>query len=366
MIRIALFSFLVLSCTPFVALLNVTTIQNCPALSPRATPPSDVRDLRIDDIKLIAALGDSIFAGYGMKNVPEGPSGLVHPNALTEHRGLNYMMGGDPDAISIANFIKHYNLKLLGSSTNTHPLVSIAGKVSYATHYPLSDNLNAAISGAMAVNLDLELDYLLQELNNPFTSNPNAKNEWKMLNIHIGSNEMCQACDSKLTNLTTPEVYAREIENAIQRIKQSIPKVYVNLIGMFKFSVIDRLAKANPQYCANRDIIKPCACFLQNKIKHMDDLMEQFNTKLEAIAKKYAPQPGSTFGVAYTPFPIDFESFPINAFSNIDCFHPSVNGHQWMAKSIWNQMFTKSKPSTMLFDFSEKIYCPTDSDRLVI
>lgn len=42
-------------------------------------------------------------------------------------------------------------------------------------------------------------------------------------------NEMCQACDSKLTNLTTPEVYAREIENAIQRIKQSIPKVYVNL-----------------------------------------------------------------------------------------------------------------------------------------
>lgn len=125
----------------------------------------------------------SIFAGYGMKNVPEGPSGLVHPNALTEHRGLNYMMGGDPDAISIANFIKHYNLKLLGSSTNTHPLVSIAGKVSYATRrhaiparwynaysyglvdYPLSDNLNAAISGAMAVNLDLELDYLLQGIN---------------------------------------------------------------------------------------------------------------------------------------------------------------------------------------------------------
>ncbi|KAK4515678.1 pre-rRNA processing protein [Mucor velutinosus] len=309
---------------------------------------------------------NSIFAGYGIKNVPEGPLGLLNPNALTEYRGLNYMMGGDPDAISIASFIKHFNAKLLGSSTNTHPLVSIAGNVSYATHFPPVDNLNAAISGAMAVNLDLELDYLLQELNSPFASNLNAKNEWKMINIHIGSNEMCQSCDSKLTNLTTPEVYAREIENAVQRIKRSIPKTFVNLIGMFRFSVINQMAKANPQYCANRDIIKPCECFLQNKMDHMDSLMEQFNTKLMAIANKYAPQPGSTFGVAYTPFPIDFQSFPINAFSNIDCFHPSVSAHQWMAKSIWNQLFTKSKPSTMLFNFSEEIYCPTDIDRLAI
>lgn len=67
-----------------------------------------------------------------MKNVPEGPLGLAHPNALTEHRGLNYMMGGDPDAISIANFIKHFSSNLLGPSINTHPLVSIAGRVSSA------------------------------------------------------------------------------------------------------------------------------------------------------------------------------------------------------------------------------------------
>ena len=50
--------FLLLSFIPLVALVNVTTIQNCPVLSPRSTPPNDVRDLRIDDIKLIAALGD--------------------------------------------------------------------------------------------------------------------------------------------------------------------------------------------------------------------------------------------------------------------------------------------------------------------
>lgn len=39
-------------------------------------------------------------------------------------------------------------------------------------------------------------------------------------------------------------------------------------------------------------------------------------------------------------------------FSNVDCFHPSLKGHQWIAKSFWNQLFLKSsaKPSTMNFD----------------
>lgn len=37
--------------------LYVKNIQDCPALTPRK-PPSSVHDLRIDDIKVIGALGD--------------------------------------------------------------------------------------------------------------------------------------------------------------------------------------------------------------------------------------------------------------------------------------------------------------------
>lgn len=33
-------------------------IEGCPALSPRVTAPTKVTDLRPDDIKVIAALGD--------------------------------------------------------------------------------------------------------------------------------------------------------------------------------------------------------------------------------------------------------------------------------------------------------------------
>lgn len=37
--------------------LNVTNIQDCPALTPRSGPVN-AQDLRIDDIKAIGALGD--------------------------------------------------------------------------------------------------------------------------------------------------------------------------------------------------------------------------------------------------------------------------------------------------------------------
>lgn len=38
--------------------INVTSISQCPALTPRASPAKDVTDLRIDDIKIVAGLGD--------------------------------------------------------------------------------------------------------------------------------------------------------------------------------------------------------------------------------------------------------------------------------------------------------------------
>jgi phospholipase B1 len=37
---------------------NVASISQCPSLPARATPAKDVTDLRIDDIKVIGALGD--------------------------------------------------------------------------------------------------------------------------------------------------------------------------------------------------------------------------------------------------------------------------------------------------------------------
>lgn len=80
--------------------------------------------------------------------------------------------------------------------------------------------------------------------------------------------------------------------------------------------------------------LKECACHADADHKSMDDLAASYNEQLITIANKYKAQPNGTFAVVYRPANINIMSFPIDALSNYDCFHPSQKGHQWMAKVI--------------------------------
>lgn len=63
------------------------------------------------------------MAGYGLINVMPGILGLLFStNTLQEHRGLSYLMGADPGAINVANFMKKYNPRLHGPSVGAHIL----------------------------------------------------------------------------------------------------------------------------------------------------------------------------------------------------------------------------------------------------
>jgi lysophospholipase L1-like esterase len=78
---------------------------------------------------------------------------------------------------------------------------------------------------------------------------------------------------------------------------------------------------------------KECECSgSAANLTKMDTISDAYNAKLSALATKYKGVAGATFAVMYSPAPIDLSSFPINALSNVDCFHPSKKGHQWFAK----------------------------------
>jgi phospholipase B1 len=49
---------LAVACVSSAAAASVASISGCPALTPRTTEPKDVTDLRIDDIGIVAGLGD--------------------------------------------------------------------------------------------------------------------------------------------------------------------------------------------------------------------------------------------------------------------------------------------------------------------
>lgn len=55
-----------------------------------------------------------------MFNIDSGALGLLNPFEIMEYRGLGYLMGANRGAVSIANFIKHYNPDLHGPSVGAH------------------------------------------------------------------------------------------------------------------------------------------------------------------------------------------------------------------------------------------------------
>lgn len=123
------------------------------------------------------------MAGFAMMGVNHGSdgTGILNVSSILEFRGNSYGIGGDTDAFTLANFIKHYSPKVKGASVLSHVMSFCSAKdclfpkafckfilyslkeftANYFIDRPLIDNLNAAQSGAINYNLDHELDYLI-------------------------------------------------------------------------------------------------------------------------------------------------------------------------------------------------------------
>lgn len=113
-------------------------VKDCPELKPKLNYSLDATNVHVDDITLVAGLGDryyehliisdsiitvkfSMMAGFLMDGYysffPSLFSIIVH--GLVEYRGQSYTMGGDPDVASIPNFLKIYNPDLVGYSVGS-------------------------------------------------------------------------------------------------------------------------------------------------------------------------------------------------------------------------------------------------------
>jgi hypothetical protein len=53
-------TFALLGIAASVSAFSVSSIDGCPALTPRSSPAASVHDLRIDDISVVAGLGDRL------------------------------------------------------------------------------------------------------------------------------------------------------------------------------------------------------------------------------------------------------------------------------------------------------------------
>ncbi|KAI9252815.1 GDSL lipase/esterase [Phascolomyces articulosus] len=331
--------------------LTASSIADCPAL-PARSGPAGVHDLRPDDIKVVAALGDSIMAGFALEGINDGPggTGILNLSAITEFRGKSWGIGGDDGAITLANFVKHYNSSLEGPAVGKH-LVFLCGDDENCNYrHPDIDILNAAISGGIAKTLNAELDYLIPRMMQ--LPNVNFATDWKMITIQIGSNDQCASCGDNTADVTV-EAYGNYVEAAIERIRSNVPRVIVNLVGTFNVSGVYDLTMGQeycrplfnqPDWILNRIL---CECFRgsEEDRANMDTLSAQYSAKLHEIYQKYNAQQHDGFAIAYTPATnLNIGGLPLETLSNVDCFHPGIRAHEWVSK----------------------IYCPTEDDRIRI
>jgi len=346
----------------FALSLSVTCVNsqlNCPKLAPHQ--PKDISDLHPNDIKVVMAIGDSITAAFGL----EGRSG-----GLDEFRGQSWSVGGDENAVTVANFIKYFNPSLVGYSTGKHLVELCYGVLCPPYQYrPALDILNAAQSGAMISDLvNHEMSFLLAQLK--AHSEIDMARDWKLLTILIGANDICASCVGKA--FLNPDDFEHHLRELVEKIRTNIPRVLVNVIEGFNLSEVYYLSlKSSTCKTIHRDLFIECDCIFGpggNKTRDQaDTYLQEYNARSRLVAADYKGK-YTDFALVVQPFGsnTNVASLPIEFLSTLDCFHPSLIAHQAMAVALWNNMLVPASQKKDHIDINDKPICPTENTLLYI
>jgi phospholipase B1 len=197
----------------------------------------------------------------------------------------------------------------------------------------------------MVLNLDHEFDYLKSFIHSHPTIN--LKHDWKLLHLLIGANDMCYICHPGLAqSVYSPDKYELRIRSILSKIQQHLPRTIVNVVHLFSVSGIHHLTKNDPHCKKVRTIpgySLECSCvFMSEPLglvmrRQIDLLTEEYNRRLKVVVDEYQRNATEEFAVtsdeAFWGYPIT--NFPLEAISDIDCFHPSQKMQQVIGASLW-------------------------------
>jgi phospholipase B1 len=308
---------------------------------------TDIRSLKVSDVRIVMAMGDSATAGFG------ATGGLV------ENRGASWAIGGDKHATTLANFFRHFNADVMGFSAGNHAL-ELHGQ----PHHFEQDGLNAAQSGAVVQDMVSQVDYLEAAIRR--MPRADIENDWKVLTLWVGGNNICSVCLGKPED--SPSAFEAALDRALQRLRQRIPRVFVNLIPYGPMSRLKQLGQQNPVCSLVHAFANECPCAFRARnrtdVKAMDDAVVAYNRVLHGLAKKYARLRDPQFAVVVQPFMQETHIQDATFLSSLDCFHPSLLAHETMAVHLWNSMLLPRAQKTRKLIPNWKPMCPSATTRL--
>ncbi|KAL7388712.1 hypothetical protein ABVT39_019459 [Epinephelus coioides] len=330
------------------------TEMPCEDVSPSPSTPTSVHELRPADIKVVAAVGDSLTAGNG---IASDPSNVL--DVLRQYRGLSWSIGGDENLTTVTtlpNILKHFNQHLVGYSEGM-------GKQNTPQAF-----LNQAVAGAKSKDIPSQVRTLVARMKND--SRINFESDWKMITLFIGGNDICDHCYNSL--FYSKENYIRNIRDGLDYLHKEVPRALVNLIEPLHITPLREMHFNASLKCPTWLVKILCPCVILPKpnskaLQKVEEINRSYQSLLHELVESSRYDSRPDFTVVTQPFfrDINFprlpDGRPDRSFFSADCFHLSQKAQTLMARSIWNNMLEPLGNKTTMQDFNANpdLKCPT-------
>ncbi|XP_075304040.1 phospholipase B1, membrane-associated [Odontesthes bonariensis] len=329
----------------------------CTTRSPSPTTPTSVHEVRPGDIKVIGAVGDSLTAANGV--------GAKTDNILlvmNQYRGLSWSIGGDENITTVTtlpNILREFNPSLTGYSRGI-------GKENSPGAY-----LNQAVAGAKSGDLVRQVRALVDKMKND--SNIDFHNDWKVITMFIGGNDICDFCtDSALFSARNVVIRIRQ---ALDILHREVPRAIVNLIELLNIVPLRDLHKDKSLGCPTWFVNLVCPCVLKPKegtleLQRMSNMNRAYQYAMRKLIDSGRYDTHNNFTVVLQPFfreiflPLLEDGRPDRSYFTPDCFHLSQKAHTQMARALWNNMLEPVGNKTSAQDFTAGIdlKCPSETN----
>lgn len=300
---------------------------------------TDVHRLPIDKIKVIAAMGDSITAALFARST------LLLP--LKEYPLVSFAAGSARDVFSIGSMMKTFSDEVIlhGAEDGDN------GKA-----------LNVATSGGKARDLPLQAITLVANIRS--RGDIDFRNDWKMVTIMIGNNDICQICEEEGSHESVIDKMIFDVQKTLDYLQNTMDRTVVNLLPSLDFRLsfdVSRHFLCNLFY---RQIC-PCVSHVLSTATTLR-IQQQYHDKLRQLVRSGRYSRNCQFAVILQPFSgsATLERTPETGkidkkYLAPDCFHPSYLAHEVMAKMMWNNLVTPvGKKSVDGSDIQNGIKCP--------
>ncbi|XP_041366930.1 phospholipase B1, membrane-associated-like [Gigantopelta aegis] len=324
---------------------NIPNFQ-CHTSNPwNGRPAVSVHGLHPGDVKVVAAMGDSLTAGNGID-----ADNII--GDLVEYRGLSWSIGGDgtldSGILTFPNILKKFGNGLFGYSLNTGARNSADSRFNFADPGDTSHDMPGQARMLVdKLKSDVNIDY---------------HNDWKVITLFVGGNDMCDACHDKVK--FSAASYGGNIQSALDILHREVPKAFVNVAQIFDIAPVAALSTGF--FCS---FVHALVCDCGNDKANagwLKQLSREYQAEIDRIVGSGRYDTRDDFTVVVQPFFRNTEPPPEGGSGDIDmtyfspdCFHFSGKGHGAAALSLWNNMLETVGHKQNEWHLNQPFHCPS-------